>query len=177
MISRILRDKGIIEFFEATKSLNNIKTKNNKKIIFNLIGDYDFNNPTSLKEKEVINWSKLNNNFYLGFKDDIKESIKNSDVIILPSYREGMPKILLEASAIGRAIITTNVPGCRDCVIDNFNGKLIKPRSSESLKKAILFFINNINEINIMGQNSRKIAEEEYSLDDVILKHIKLYEN
>ncbi len=177
LISRILRDKGIAEFFEATKLLNNIKTKNNKKIIFNLIGDYDFNNPTSLKEKDVNNWSKLDNNFYLGFKNDIKESIEKSDVIILPSYREGMPKILLEASAVGRAIITTNVPGCRDCVIDNFNGKLIEPRSSESLKKAILFFINNINEINIMGLNSRKIAEKEYSLEGVILKHINIYEN
>ena len=177
LISRILKDKGVTEFFKATKLLNNIKSKNNMKIIFNLIGDYDFNNPTSLKETDVNNWSKLNSNFYLGFKTNIKESIIKSDIIILPSYREGMPKILLEASAVGRAIITTDVPGCRDCVIDNFNGKLIKPRSVESLKQAILFYINNSNKIQSMGFNSRKIAEKDYSLDDVISKHLYIYEN
>ena len=177
LISRLLKDKGIYEFFKATNLIRSQKLRSNFKIVFNLIGDFDFNNPTSLKKNDVDIWSSMTDNNYLGYKSNIKKYLINSDVIILPSYREGMPKILLEASSIGRAIIATDVPGCRDCVINNYNGKLVKVRSASSIFEAIQYFIENIEKIKEMGFNSRKIAEKDYSIEDVITKHIEIYES
>ena len=88
-----------------------------------------------------------------------------------------MPKILLEASAIGRPIITTDVPGCRECVINNYNGFLIKSKSNEHLKNSMLKFLNNNDQLVEMGIASNKIAVKNYSIDKVINDHLTIYES
>ena len=173
MVSRLLYDKGVVEFINASRSL----IDNNCFADFTLIGDYDINNPSSLDPKIINHWKSFKNTNYLGFKKDIKNYLINSDVVILPSYREGMPKILLEASSIGRAIITTNVPGCKECVIDNKNGFVIEPKNTEKIVLAMMKFVTDKNLIHTMGIESRKIAEKEYSIYKVIRDHLSIYDS
>ena len=173
LISRILLDKGILEFMDASNQL----LAQNIHANFIIIGDIDYNNPRSMKRSLLNEWQNGANKFYLGFKKNIKKHIIKSNVIVLPSYREGMPKILLEASAIGRPIITTDVPGCRECVINNYNGFLIKSKSNEHLKNSMLKFLNNNDQLVEMGIASNKIAVKNYSIDKVINDHLTIYES
>ena len=112
---------------------------------------------------------------FCGFKKNIKKVIEDSHVVVLPSYYgEGVPKILIEACSIGRPIITTNIPGCREAVIDKKNGILINPQNVNSLTNAMETLILNKNKIDQMGEFSRKIAISKFNLDLVIKKHLKI---
>ena len=144
--------------------------------IFYIIGSTDANNPKSININKIHKWNNGNDKIYLEFIPEIKKYIELSDIIVLPSYREGMPKILLEASSVGRAIITTDVPGCNQCVFNKLNGILVKAKSSNSLYKAMKYMIENKNLLNGMGQQSRLIAEKKYSIDAVVNKHLEIYE-
>ena len=112
---------------------------------------------------------------FLGYSENIIKIINQSKIVVLPSYREGMPKILLEAAACERAIITTNVPGCRDAIIPDKTGLLIQPRDVYSLVVAIekLVFDNNL--CRSMGKEGRKFAENKFSINDVISSHLNVY--
>ena len=173
MASRLLYDKGVLEFIKASSKL--IEGDTNAK--FTLVGNFDYQNPSCIKKEVIENWQKKNNTYFYNFQKDIKKFLINSHVVVLPSYREGFPKILIEASAIGRAIITTNVPGCRECVVNNKNGFLVKVMNFEDLLKSMNKFINNQSLINKMGLESRKIAEKDYSINEVVKKHINIYNN
>lgn len=171
-ISRLLYDKGIKEFIDAS----NIILKKNIDASFTIIGNIYKDNPKSIDEKLLIKWSNNKDKFYLGFKSNIKDYIINSNVIVLPSYREGMPKILIEASALGRPIITTDVPGCRECVINNLNGYLIKPKNVSDLVNAIIKMVDYPSKLIEMGKESRIIAEKSYDINNVVDNHLKIYE-
>ena len=167
MVSRLLKDKGVYEFIEAAK----IALLRFNKINFILVGDID-DNPNSIKQDEVDLWQKKSIIKWIKYEKDIREIIKDIHVFILPSYREGTPRSVLEAMSMGRTIITTDVPGCRETVIDGLNGYLIKHKSSSDIVNAISKIIKNPNSIIEMGKESRKIIEEKYDVNYVNSKII-----
>tara|TARA_B100000989_G_scaffold299050_1_gene292518 strand:- start:3180 stop:4286 length:1107 start_codon:yes stop_codon:yes gene_type:complete len=135
-VSRIIEHKGIIEYLNAAKLIK----KEFPKISFTLIGSIDNQYPTKFNPKDLNNFQSIVD--FVEFSENIYEFLKNCDCFILPSYREGTSKSLLEAASVGRPIITTNVPGCNNVVIDNVNGYLCKPKDSISLYKKIKKMIN-----------------------------------
>ena len=120
MISRLLKDKGVYEFIEAAKILKSLDSKINMI----LVGDLD-ENPMSILHTELEDWIKKDI-IDCGYREDIPFVMSHSNLICLPSYHEGFPKVLMEAAASARAVITTDVPGCRDALIPNKTGLLVK---------------------------------------------------
>lgn len=154
MVSRLIKNKGIKEFLLASKLINN-KYKNIK---FILIGEIIINNKLFIDKKYLENFSNVE---YLGYQDNVLETIINYDCIVLPSYREGVPKTLIEAAAIGLPIIATNVPGCKDVCINDYNGYLCEVKNVDDLASKLELFINlPSNRKNLMGENSLKISKK-----------------
>ncbi len=159
---RLIYTKGLIDFFKAADIL---RSNYEGRVKFILAGRVDFENSAYISESVIR--SRLINGYveWIGFTDDMKEEMQASDVIVLPSYREGLPRVLVEACAIGRAIITTSVPGCRNCVKEGYNGFLIPVQSPEVLAQKLKTLIND-KEFRIqMGNNSRKFAEVNFDLN------------
>lgn len=163
-IARLIADKGIFEYIEAAKIVKN-KYPNIK---FTVIGGLDRENPHGLKEHELENLINEGIIEYPGFVKNVPDYIKNSAVFVLPSYyREGVPRSTQEAMAIGRPVITTDVPGCRETVIDGVNGFLIPKWNPEALAEKMIYFIESPDQINIMGAESYKIATERFDAQKV----------
>ena len=172
LIARLIRDKGIFEYVEAAKKIH----KSYPKIKFNLLG-YFYDTPNAISKQVVEQWNSEGIINYLGETLDVRPYLRDCHVFILPSYREGTPRSVLEAMATGRAIITTDVPGCRETVIDGQNGFLVKDHDSDSLAQAILKFIANSNLAIQMGKMSRRIAEKKYDVhkvNELIIKEMKI---
>jgi glycosyltransferase involved in cell wall biosynthesis len=170
--SRMLRDKGVLELIEAARLL---KEQYYHKIQFLLVGDID-DNPKSLTEFELKSLVDDEYIKWLGYRRDVQELLEQSHIFAFPSYyREGLPKSLIEACAVGRPIITTNSVGCKDCVIDGYNGFLIPIRDSKTLAEKIEIIINDKQLRIMMGINSRKMAERDFSIDNVVKKHLEIY--
>ena len=169
-IGRIIKDKGIYELIEA---FDYLKKVNNSIKLF-ILGNLDENNPSSISKSKIEEWERKNIIVFLGHDDEIREKIKASDCIILPSYREGMPKSLLEASSMGRPIIATDVPGCRDIVQDNITGYLCKSKSTKDLIDKIELFLKITPDKRIqMGKNARKIILDRFDQKIIIDKYIR----
>jgi glycosyltransferase involved in cell wall biosynthesis len=170
--ARMLRDKGVIELVEAAKLL---KERYYHKIQFLLIGDID-NNPKSLTRSELESITDGEYIKWLGYRTDVREQLAQSHIFAFPSYyREGLPKSLIEACAAGRPIVTTNSIGCKDCVIDGYNGFLVPIRDSQTLTKKLELLINDKQLRIRMGINSRKMAERDFSINDVVKRHLEIY--
>ena len=172
LIARLLKDKGIEEYIEAAKKIKS----NNKSINFNLIGPrdnshnrVDFDYIKQNHDKGIIN--------YFGFQKDVKPFIADSHVFVLPSYHEGLPRSVLEAMSMGRPIITTQVPGCKETVINNENGFLIPYKNVSILVEKMNWFIENKEEIIKMGEKSRNLVENKFSSEKINNKFIKLLSN
>lgn len=161
MVGRLLRDKGVREFATAAKRLR----LNHPEVPIALVGDLD-PSPDSLRQDELDDLRRSGVDC-LGYLSDVRPAIATSSVLVLPSYREGTPRSVLEAMAMGRAIITTDAPGCRETVQDGENGFLVRPRDAQSLYEAMLRFVQNPELAEPMGQRSRKIAEEKYDVRKV----------
>ena len=172
-IGRIIKDKGIYELITAFK---NILSKNsNFNLELCLLGSTDRHNPSNISLSEIKKWESDNIIKHIEYKKDIREYIKLSDCIILPSYREGLPMSLLEASSCGRPMISTNVPGCKDVVIDNYNGYLCEKENSYDLQLKIEKFINTKIDIRIqMGINARENVIKKFDEKIIIDKYLKL---
>ncbi len=136
LIARLLTDKGIREYVEAARLVR----QNWSKTEFHLVGGTD-PNPTSISEAEVRAWHAAGDVNWHGQLEDVRPILAQTSVYVLPSYREGTPRTVLEAMATGRPIITTDAPGCRETVIDGVNGFLVPPRDAEALAAAMLRFI------------------------------------
>ena len=162
LIARLLGDKGVREYFKAAKAVR----KNHPDIKFGLVGWID-NHPDAISKKELDESIDAGDIFFYGRMDDVKPAISESSVYVLPSYREGTPRTVLEAMAMGRPIITTDAPGCKETVKDGINGYIVKVKSSQALVEAMLCFIEQPELIESMGNSSRKIAEEKYDVDKV----------
>jgi len=170
--ARMLYDKGLNEFIEAA---NILKSKVADKANFILAGDCDLENLSAIKPDELQ--KKVDSTYlkWIGFQKNMISVYQQSTVVVLPSYREGLPKSLIEACAIGRPIITTDVPGCRECVIDGYNGRLVEAKNANALASAILEFVENKHPMEQFSQNSRLLAEKEFSIESVIHKTVEIY--
>jgi glycosyltransferase involved in cell wall biosynthesis len=170
--ARMLWDKGVGEFVEAAKHLY---TKYGHQAEFILAGESDMGNKSGISAQQLDDWSKNDFITWIGFQKDIKGLLKNAHIIVLPSYREGLPKSLIEACAIGRPIVTTDVPGCREVVKDGLNGFLVSVKDFQSLSNAIEKLILDRDLRIKMGKEGRKLAEREFSIDSVLEKTFEIY--
>jgi len=170
--ARMIREKGVFELIEAANSLRN---KYCNKIRFILCGGID-DNPQAISEKELTELCDGDYIQWLGYRTDIKELLIDSHIVALPSYyKEGIPKSLIEACAIGRPIVTTDSTGCRDTVVDGYNGFLVPIKNSIAMAEKLAILIENKTLRLQMGNNSRKLAEKEFSIKNVVEKHLEIY--
>jgi glycosyltransferase involved in cell wall biosynthesis len=172
MIARITKDKGVVEYVEAARIIK----KKQEKARFLLVGPFD-TNPSAIKKEEVGEWEREGIIQYCGAVEDVRPLLAKAHVLVLPSYGEGTPHAVLEAMAMGRPIITTMAPGCKETVISGTNGFLVPVRNSIRVAEAMKNFIDNRQLINKMGCLSRDYAESRYDVNKVnemILKAMRL---
>ena len=185
MVARLLRDKGVSEYLNAAKILR----QRQLPAEFILAGDLD-ENPNSISRDELDRWQREGLVQYTGFIEDIRPLFRRCDVFVLPSfYREGTPRTSLEAMATGRAVITTDVPGCRETVRPaggassgnglkiGRNGILVPAKDPKALAEAMEFFIKNPDQIAVMGRESRAYAEQRYDVrkvNEMVLREMGL---
>jgi len=175
LIARLLNDKGIREYVEAARIVK--EKRPNDEVNFFLLGSFD-SNPAAIQPSVIEQWVSDGFIKYLGSTNDVRSYIEQCSVFVLPSYREGMPRSVLEAMSMGRAIITTDAPGCRDTVVNNENGYLVPVKSIKELSIAMLKLIDNRQAIRKMGIKSRKMAEESFDVskvNKVILEEMGIY--
>lgn len=162
LIARLLGDKGVREYVMAATEVR----RKYPDVQFGLVGWID-ENPDAISTDELQGWVAAGAVKFYGRLDDVKPAIVESSVYVLPSYREGTPRTVLEAMAMGRPIITTDAPGCRETVVDGDNGFLVPVKAIDELVSAMTKFIEEPGLIGQMGSRSRQIAEEKYDVDKV----------
>jgi len=163
-IARLLAEKGIHDYIKAAK----IVKEKYPSVKFTVLGAIDKEALGSLKEEELESLVKTNIIEYPGHVSNVSEWIEKSSVFVLPSYyREGVPRSTQEAMAIGRAVITTDVPGCRETVVDGLNGFLVPKWDPEALAKKMIYFIEHPEQVRLMGAESYKIAVEKFDAEKV----------
>ena len=173
LASRLLKDKGIYDFILAAKIIKEKKIKAQ----FFIAGDLDLMNPSGLN---ILDLKKIKEEKFvevIGYEKNIAKLYSNSHIICLPSYREGLPKSLAEAAAASRAVVTTDVPGCRDAIIVNKTGLLVPVKNPKKLADAIQFLIENPQERISMGKAGRVFAEKEFSIEKVVKNHLDIYKD
>lgn len=162
LIARLLGDKGVREYAESARI---IKAKH-PEAEFHLVGWID-DNPSAIAQAELDEWVADGRLKYWGKLSDVRPAIAQSSVYVLPSYREGTPRTVLEAMAMGRAIITTDAPGCRETVSHGVNGYLVEVKSVDDLAQSMQYFLEDPKLIEFMGQRSREIALIKYDVHQV----------
>jgi GT2 family glycosyltransferase len=173
LASRMLWDKGIGEFIDAAKQIQ----EQGMKYRFLLIGDPDPENPMSIPESILKKWNHDGIIEWKNHSDDIPKIFANANIVVLPSYREGLPKVLLEAASCGRAIVATDVPGCREIIRNNENGFLIPPYDANALAEAIKDLATNKEKRISMGKRNREIVINEFAEEIVVQKTMNIYNN
>nr|WP_269144711.1 glycosyltransferase family 4 protein [Devosia faecipullorum] len=158
-IGRLLFEKGVAEFVEAARQVR----RDFPATRFVLVGDVD-TNPSSIDRETVLDWVASGLLDWPGHTD-VRPWIARSSVFVLPSYREGFPRATQEAMAMGRAVITTDVPGCRETVIEDNNGFLVPPRDAVALATAMRHFLERPELIDMMGRKSREVAEKRFDIE------------
>lgn len=170
--ARMVEDKGTLVLIDAAKRLED---KYKQKAQFLLCGGLDTNPHGITKEKleHLCDGSYIQ---WLGYRKDVKELLKRSHIMAFPSwYREGLPKSVIEAEALGRPVVTTDSVGCKDTVIDGYNGYIVKPKDPAQLEAAIKRLIDNSELRRKMGRNAREFAVQRFDIEDVIKVHLKIY--
>lgn len=172
MACRLIVHKGVWEFVEAAKILR----KRNIDIRFYLAGDIDTDNPASLKPDDLCTIKSEGCVELLGKRNDMEKLIAASYLVVLPSYYgEGLPKILIEAAACSRAVVTTNLLGCRDAIEPNVTGLLVPPRDAQTLANTIEQLVNNPAQCAAFGKAGRKLAEKKFDINQTIRDHLQVY--
>ncbi len=173
LASRMLWDKGINEFIEAARLLRNAGVIAR----FVLVGNSDSGNPTAVPRSQLEAWNRSGTAEWWGYRKDMQGTFAQSHIVCLPTfYREGVPKVLIEAAACGRPIVTTDAPGCREIVRNGVNGYLVPPRDHVALASAILKLIED-RELRLkMGAKGREIAMAEFSVERVVNETLAVYE-
>jgi len=172
--TRMLWDKGVAELRKATDVL---QEKYNDKVTFVLSGLADNDNKAGVPKEYLLDWEQEDYVKWIGYHKEMVKIYQDADIVVLPSYREGMPKSLIEACAIGRPIVTTNAIGCRECVDEGKNGYKVPVKSIDELVKALEKLILSEEKRINMGNYSREKAEKEFSQEMVISNHINIYSN
>ena len=170
LIARMLKDKGVVEFVNAAQLLK----QSGVKAEFCLLGFLDVENPVAISSEQMKQWTDQGFVKYLGTSEDVREHIAMADCIVLPSYREGTPRSLLEAAAMAKPIITTNVVGCKEVVEHGVNGFLCEVKNTQDLAfkmKDMLFL--SADQRKLMGQHGRIKMEKEFDEKIVIQKYLK----
>ena len=166
-LSRLLTEKGLREYAAAAK----IVKKKFLNVVFNLVGAED-TSPDGIPLDEVNKWSEYIN--YKGSTMDVRSHIKNAHVYVLPSYHEGIPRSTLEAMSMGRAIITTDATGCKETVENGVNGFKVSVRSINELAEKMIWFIEHPEQVELMGNESRRIAVEKFDVHKVNKKMLDI---
>ena len=169
--ARLLWDKGVGEFVLAADILK--KRGINAK--FTLLGETDPHNPECIPDDQIEDWKKEGAVDVAGFQDDMAKCIQNCAVVCLPSYREGLPKSLLEAASCGRPIVTTDVPGCREIVQDGVNGYLVPSKDPDLLAEALSRLLTDRKLREVMGLKGREFVERGFSAEIVAIKTEKIW--
>ena len=170
--ARLLVDKGVREFVDAAKIIKNEKIKAR----FVLVGAPDPGNPNSIEINELEKWHEEGTIEWWGYQKEMNKIYPHSSIVVLPSYYgEGIPKTLIEAAACGRAVITTDHPGCRDAVIPEKTAILVKPRSPKEIADAVKYLFERRSIMKEMGKAGRKLAEEKFDVKNVVDKHLQIY--
>ncbi|EOZ5531036.1 glycosyltransferase family 4 protein [Vibrio metschnikovii] len=174
MACRLLKEKGVYQYVDAAKIVKN----RYPSAEFLLVGTPDLENPNSIKQTEIDKWVSEGSINYLGHSDNIPNVFSQSNIVCLPSfYGEGVPKVLIEAAACGRAIVTTDNPGCRDAVIEDETGLTVPIRDAKALAAAILKLIEQPELRISMGAKARVFAEKEFDVNSVVNRHLEIYNN
>jgi glycosyltransferase involved in cell wall biosynthesis len=169
MISRLIIDKGVIEYIKAIENLRA------KGIFarFQLLGSTDPEHKRGIKLDTIEKWIINGNVEYLGTTDNVIPHIANADCVVLPSYREGTPRALLEAASCAKPIVATDVPGCRQVVLNNFNGLLCKLKDADDLADKMESMMSlNDNQLRQFGQNGRRLVERGFDQNTVVEKYM-----
>ena len=170
LIARMLKDKGVVEFVNAAQLLK----ESGVKAEFCLLGFLDVQNPAAISSEQMKEWTDQGFVKYLGVSDDVREHIASADCIVLPSYREGTPRTLLEAAAMGKPIITTNVVGCKEVVEHGVNGFLCEVKNAQDLAlKMKEMLLLSADQRKLMGENGRLKMEKEFDENIVIQKYLQ----
>ena len=175
-IARLVKDKGIIEYIEAIRIIKNLKFKieNYTDVEFQVLGAFYPANPTAISTEQMQKWQEEGVVNYLGTSDRVSEIIKNCDCVVLPSYREGLSRVLLEAASMAKPIITTDTPGCKDVVEDGVNGFLCKVKDANSLAIQVEKMLNlSTKQREEMGKRGREKIIKEFDEKIVIEKYLE----
>lgn len=172
LAARLLADKGVLEFVQAARLLR----QRGCNARFVLVGTVDTANPTSFTDAEVSAWVHEGVVEWWGHRADMPQVLSAAHLVVLPSYREGLPKILIEAAACGRAVITTDVPGCRDAIDPGITGILVPVRNAAPLANAIETLINDPVRCQVMGDAGRSLAENAFDVQQVVAAHMQIYQ-
>ena len=172
LIARMLKNKGVLEFVEAAKILH----QRGLKVRFVLVGMTD-DNPSSISLKRLNQWHSEGVINYLGFVSDMSKIYNDSNLICLPSHREGLPKTIVEAGAYKRASVVTNVVGCREIILDGFNGLLAEPLNPADLADKIAFLIKDDAERFRMANNAYDLVCRKYSFKALYTQMVEVYKD
>jgi glycosyltransferase involved in cell wall biosynthesis len=174
LISRLITDKGVLEYIEAVRNLKSAGINAR----FQVLGAMDPEHKRGIKTKVIQEWIDTGTIEYLGTTDDVRSFIEKADCVVLPSYREGTPRTLLEAASSAKPIIATDVPGCNHVVKDNYNGLLCKLKDSRDLAEKMSQMASFEDEtLRVFGQNGRVKMEAEYDESVVIRKYLSALAN
>lgn len=172
LIARMLRDKGVFEFVESARIIK----RTHPTTLFWLIGDADPGNPASLTTQQLQEWNDEGIVTWLGYRTDVPELLTQIHIVCLPSYREGFGKVFVEAGAALRAVVATDVPGCREAVEHQVNGLLVEPKNSEALAAALIEVLDN-DELRLrLAKEGRRRAEFEFSSATVNAQTLAVYQ-
>lgn len=170
--ARFLKDKGVLEFVEAAR----IVRSERKHVRFVLVGLLDKSNPTSLSQPQIDKWVSDGVIENWGFCVNMQQVFASASLVVLPSYREGLPKVLLEAASCGRAIVTTDVPGCRDAIVPGVTGSLVEVRDAVALANEIERLLSDPEQLRSMGMAGRRLVEDKFDVKNVVSHHLDIYQ-
>lgn len=174
LAARLLWDKGVREFVAAAELLH----KAGIQARFVVVGEPDPENHSSIPVAQMVAWREAGHIEWWGKRNDMPDTLVQSHIVCLPSYYgEGVPKVLLEAAAVGRAIVTTDMPGCREAVTDGDNGLLVPARDVGALAEAVKALLKDPARRKAMGQRGRERAEAEFSEEQVVAKTLAIYDD
>ncbi|MFT0533625.1 glycosyltransferase family 4 protein [Castellaniella hirudinis] len=171
MASRLLHDKGVREFVEAAR----LSAARGGQLRWRLAGSLDLDNPASVRAAELRAWQDEGIVDYVGECADVAGFYAQAHIVVLPSYREGLPKSLIEAAACGRPVVTTDVPGCRDAIEPDVSGLLVPVRDARALADAVDRLAGDAPMRARMGAAGRALAERDYGLQNIVQGHLVIY--
>jgi glycosyltransferase involved in cell wall biosynthesis len=177
LAARLLINKGVLDFVEAARMLRRRFISSNTVVRFVLVGKQDMDNPTSLSSAQLKAWVDEGAIEYWGHRSDMPEVLSAANIVVLPSYYgEGLPKVLIEAAACGRTVVTTDHPGCRDAIEPGVTGVLIPVRNAYALADAIQDLLEHPDKCAAMGRAGRELAERVFDVQHVVAAHLQIYD-